>query len=69
MSPTLKLKPGVAERLVWSQPDSRIAPFCSICQAHIPAEAAPLMMWDSEGACVQFCDACVNECFECTAAQ
>lgn len=55
-----ELKRGVAKKLTWSRPDSRIAPFCSLCQAHIPAEAVPLMMWDGNGACVQFCDDCAD---------
>jgi hypothetical protein len=28
--------------------DSLIAPFCSLCQAHIPSDAVPLKMWNSE---------------------
>ena len=57
----LRFKPGVAERLVWSHPDSTIAPFCSICQTHIPDDDVPLMMWNSDGACVQLCDRCAAE--------
>ena len=53
-----------ARKLTWSRPDSRIAPFCSNCFKHIPEDSVPLMMWNNEGACVQFCDACVDTCFE-----
>jgi hypothetical protein len=60
----LRVKPDAAARLVWSVPDSTIAPFCSLCQTHIPDEEVPLMMWDSEGACVQLCDRCAAECVE-----
>jgi hypothetical protein len=61
---TLRLKPEVARKLVWSHPDSRIAPFCSVCQQHIPEDSGPLMMWDDQGACVQFCDSCGEIAFE-----
>lgn len=60
----LRLKAGVFEKLVWSRPDSRITPFCSMCQAHISGDAVQMLMWSSEGACVQFCDACSETCFE-----
>jgi hypothetical protein len=60
----LRLKPGIAAKLTWSRPDSRIAPFCSHCFRHIPDDSIPLMVWDHKGACVQFCDDCVEKCFE-----
>lgn len=60
----LRLKESVAARLVWSRPDSVIAPFCSLCQGHIPDDAVPLMMWNGAGACVQFCDGCAETAFE-----
>jgi hypothetical protein len=53
-----RLKPGVGERVVWSAPDSQIAPFCSLCHAHIPDDSVPLMMWNAAGACIQLCDQC-----------
>jgi hypothetical protein len=59
-----KLKDGIAPRLVWSQPDSAIAPFCSACQAHIAADEVPLMMWNAAGACVQFCQRCAAQAVE-----
>jgi hypothetical protein len=62
----LTLKAGVAEQLVWSRPDSLIAPFCSRCQRHIGDDEVPLMMWDHAGACVQFCDRCAGEVIEVT---
>ena len=57
----LWFKDGVADRLVWSRPDSSIAPFCSLCQSHIPDDAVPLMFWDSDGACAQLCDKCAGD--------
>lgn len=57
----LKIPPAIAAKLVWSKPDSRIAPFCSLCLAHISDGAVPLMMWNDAGACVQFCDRCAGK--------
>jgi hypothetical protein len=65
----LRLKDGVVERLVWSEPDSLIAPFCSLCQAHIPDDEIPLMMWSNNGACVQICDRCAAEAIEVVGAE
>lgn len=59
---TLRLKPGIV--LTWSRPDSVIAPFCSVCFKHIPDDDVQMMMWDKQGACVQFCDDCVENIFE-----
>ena len=56
----MRLRAGVAQRLVWSKPDSSIAPFCSVCQQHIPDDEVPMMMWNDAGACVQFCDGCAS---------
>jgi hypothetical protein len=61
---TLRLKRGAVERMVWSKPDSIIAPFCSLCQVHIGDDAVPLKMWNSKGACVQFCETCIENIFE-----
>jgi hypothetical protein len=58
MTARLTFKPGIAERLDWSRPDSFIVPFCSLCQAHLPRDVVPLKMCNSEGACVQLCDDC-----------
>jgi hypothetical protein len=61
----LRFKPGFnIKRLVWSRPDSKIAPFCSVCFRHVPSGDVPLMMWDSKGACVQFCEECTEKHLE-----
>lgn len=57
----LRLKQSAMDRLVWSRPDSRIAPFCSLCQEHIPDDSVPTMMWNSAGACIHLCDACAKD--------
>jgi hypothetical protein len=59
----LRIKPEVLARLMWSAPDSRITPFCSLCQSHIPESRRPLMIWDRAGACAQLCDSCMAGAF------
>jgi hypothetical protein len=56
----MEIRPDVARRLAWSRPDSSIAPFCSVCQKHIPDDAVPLRMWNDEGWTVHFCDDCAQ---------
>jgi hypothetical protein len=51
-------------RLTWSRHDSTIAPFCSICFAHMTDDDVHLMMWNDAGDCVQFCDKCAEKYFE-----
>jgi hypothetical protein len=63
MTTRLTFKPGIAERLVWSRPGSLIAPFCSLCQAHITRDVVPLKMRNAEGECVQLCDDCSERAF------
>jgi hypothetical protein len=60
----LRLKRGVERKLVWSRPETKIAPFCSICLAHIPDDDVPLMIWNEEGGCAQFCEACAQAYIE-----
>jgi len=44
--------------LAWGKPNSPRRELCSVCHAKLPE--VPLMMWNSAGACVQFCDECVE---------
>jgi hypothetical protein len=63
----LRFKPDFdVRKLTWSHPDSSIVPFCSYCFRHIPDGdgTASLKMWNSKGACVQFCDECVSKYLE-----
>lgn len=60
----LAIKPEIVSKLVWSAPDSVIAPFCSLCQGHISNDDVPLKMWNRAGACVQLCDCCAGDAFE-----
>jgi len=55
----LEPKPGFDwGRVVWSAPDSRIAPICSYCFAGIGEDEVPLMMWKPDGHMAQFCTQC-----------
>jgi hypothetical protein len=62
----LQFKPDFdhQRKLIWSRPDSSIAPFCSVCFKHIADEAVPLKMWDAKGSCAQFCADCVEKYLE-----
>jgi hypothetical protein len=62
----VRIKPEAMRRLVWSAPDSKIVPFCSLCQAHIPNDTVPLMFWDAKGACAQLCEECIEKALELT---
>jgi hypothetical protein len=64
MSLSLHLRPSAARRMVWSRPDSRIVPFCSLCQKHIASDTVPLQLWDSKGASAYLCDDCVPQALE-----
>lgn len=54
----LELRGEVAARLVWSRANSRITPFCSLCQRHIADDDVPLMIWNRAGDMAQLCDDC-----------
>ena len=45
-------------RVVWGRPDSPSSVLCSYCQAHISADAVPLILWRLDGSAAQFCDVC-----------
>ena len=61
MKLNLRFKSNVdLKKIVWSRPDSRIAPFCSFCLTHIPEDDVPLMIWNPEGAAAHFCDECIS---------
>jgi hypothetical protein len=60
----LRLKRGVERKLVWSRPDSGIAPFCSVCMAHIGDDDVPVMIWNEKGGCAQFCEPCAQTYIE-----
>lgn len=60
----LRLKRGVERKLVWSGPNSKIAPFCSMCLSHVSDDDVPLMMWGENGSCAQLCEACAQTYIE-----
>jgi hypothetical protein len=45
--------------LAWGKPNSPRRVLCAVCHGALPE--VPLMMWNSAGACVSFCDACVDK--------
>lgn len=59
----LKTKAGFDwRRVVWSRPDSPQPSLCCYCSGAL-AEA-PLMLWNEGGACIAFCDDCVERYME-----
>ena len=42
----------------WGGPDEPPAEDCSYCDAPIPDESVPLMIFNPEGWCARFCDKC-----------
>jgi hypothetical protein len=47
----------------WGAPNARRTTRCSYCGAQFPdgeddAEFVPLILWNPEGWCAEFCDAC-----------
>ena len=56
----LKFKDGFDwRRLTWGHPDSVPTEICSYCHGALPE--VPLMLWNEQGACIQFCDGCVEQ--------
>lgn len=51
-------------RVTWGRPDSIPTAICSYCHGALPE--VPLMLWNEQGACIQFCDACVEQWVEAT---
>jgi hypothetical protein len=45
-------------KVKWGAPDAPRSDYCSYCRVLISDEDVTLMMWDKDGACAQFCDAC-----------
>lgn len=42
----------------WGGPDAPRSETCSLCEAEIKNNDVPLMMWNEEGWCAQFCMNC-----------
>lgn len=42
----------------WAGPDEPCSENCSLCEAEIKDDDVPLMMWNEEGWCAQFCTGC-----------
>lgn len=62
MATKLKPKRGFDwKKLTWGRPDSPPSALCSYCSAVIPEDSVPLIMWNTEGASVRFCDKCMKD--------
>lgn len=64
MQTRLRMRKGFDwTRVVWTRPDSPPPAVCSYCSGAL--SDVPLMMWNSRGACISFCDDCVERHMEC----
>jgi hypothetical protein len=45
-------------RVSWGAPDEPASDDCSYCDLEIDEEEMPLIMWNAEGWCARFCEAC-----------
>lgn len=59
---SLRLKNGVAERLLWAGPRDPVSYICSSCGHAIDERETPLRLMGPRYAV--FCDECVPLCFE-----
>ena len=61
---TISLKPKIAldwSKLTWGRPDSPPSVLCSYCSAVIPEDDVPLIMSNTEGWTVRFCNKCMKD--------
>ena len=42
----------------WGGPDEPRTEYCSYCGDAIPEGSVPLILWNAEGWCAEFCDHC-----------
>ena len=59
---SLRLKAGVADRLLWTGPYDPVSYICSSCGRAIDCREVPLRLMGARYAV--FCDPCVELCFE-----
>jgi len=59
---TLRLREGVADRLLWSGPRDPVSYICSSCGNAIDERETPLRLMGARYAV--FCDECTESCFE-----
>jgi len=61
---TLRPRPGFDPlRINWGAPDQTRTDRCSYCDVPFGAEDCPLMLWNNDGWCAEFCDACAGKIF------
>ncbi len=52
-------RPGFNWQAVsWGGPDEPAAEDCSYCDAPIPDDSVPLILWNNASWCARFCEAC-----------
>lgn len=62
MSVELKPKPGFDwKRVTWGRPDSVPSVLCSYCSASIGEHEVPLILSNSKGWTVRFCEKCMRD--------
>ncbi len=60
MTARLNFRDGFDWRKVtWSRKDSTLPAVCSYCSGALPD--VPLMLFREDGACISFCDGCVEQ--------
>ena len=47
----------------WGGPDETRTEHCFYCGDAIPEDSVPLMMWNAEGWCAEFCNHCQATCW------
>ena len=57
--PVLRPAPGFNSTAVsWRGPDEPASEVCSYCDAGIPEDDVPLILWNRDGWCARFCHDC-----------
>jgi hypothetical protein len=44
----------------WGGPDQQRTDKCSYCEAPLKPDDVPLILWNEQGWCAEFCEACVQ---------
>jgi hypothetical protein len=55
----IRPKPGFNPMLIkWGGPDEPRTETCSYCEAPLPEDDVPLILWNDDGWCAEFCRGC-----------
>jgi hypothetical protein len=59
MSMQLRPRPGFDPmKINWGGPDERRTEVCSYCGDALDEDSVPLILWNAQGWCAEFCDHC-----------